>query len=122
MRGGTNTLAIGLAAAAPKVRLRCRIVEAMATYRVMKWREIPAQVQASDDSGATANVPLPTFFQQEIDRIAMREGLIDSDEYLEAWNWSEPSAREGSAQDVAEAVGAELAEAWQRQRQAATET
>ena len=88
----------------------------------MQWREIPAQVQATDDSGATVNVSMPTFFQQEIDRIAMREGLIDSDEYLEAWNWSQPTEREGSAQGVAEAVQAELAEAWDRRRRAATET
>ena len=94
----------------------------VATYRVMSWRDIPAQVQASDGSGTTVNVQLPTYFQQEIDRIAMREGLIDSDEYLDAWAWSEPAEREGSAQAVADAVAAELVEAWERSRQARSET
>lgn len=88
----------------------------MATYRVMRWRGIPAQVQATDGSGLVANVPLPPYFQQEIDRIAMREGIIESDEYLEAWVWSEPTERDGSAQELAAAVQAELVEAWDRER------
>lgn len=92
----------------------------MATYRVMAWREIPAQVQATDESGETVNVPMPAYFQQEIDRIAMREGLIDSDEYLEAWAWSAPTERDGTAQEVADAVQAELAAAWDRQRETGT--
>ena len=50
----------------------------MATYRVMSWRDIPTQVKATDDSGATVSKTMPVFFQQEIDRIAMAEGLIDS--------------------------------------------
>lgn len=88
----------------------------------MAWREIPAQVQATDETGATVNVPLPAYFQQEIDRIAMREGLIDSDEYLDAWEWSAPAEREGSAQDVADAVQRELIAAWQGQRRPGTGT
>ena len=84
----------------------------MATFRVMAWRGIPTQVQASDGPGAPVNVQLPLFFQQEIDRVAMREGLIDSDEYLEGWAWSEPQERDGSATEVAEAVAAQLAEGW----------
>ena len=92
----------------------------MATYRVMTWRGIPAQVQATDGSGVVANVPLPPYFQQEIDRIAMREGIIESDEYLEAWAWSEPAERDGSAQELAVAVQTELVEAWDRERHSGT--
>ena len=55
---------------------------------------------------------LPPFFQQEIDRVAMAEGLADSDEYLEAWGWSDEGSREGSAQAVAEDVAREVGEAW----------
>ena len=86
----------------------------MATFRVMAWRDIPTQVQATDDSDVTVNVQLPTFFQQEIDRVAMRDGHIDSDEYLEGWAWSEPSDRDGTAQEVADAVATEVAERWKR--------
>lgn len=82
----------------------------MATYRVMSWRGIPSQVKVSDDAGAVVSRMLPGSFQQEIDRVAMAEGLIDTDAYLEGWAWSEPAHRDGSAEDVAEAVVAELIE------------
>jgi hypothetical protein len=87
----------------------------MASYRVMSWRGIPSQVKASDDTGATVSQMLPAFFQQEIDRVAMAEDLVGTDEYLEAWAWSDEANREGSAQDVATAVAEEVGEAWRRE-------
>ena len=93
----------------------------MATYRVMTWRDIPAQVQATDDSGETVSRPMPPFFQQEIDRVAMREGIIESDEYLEAWSWSAPAERDGDARDVAEALVNELEQDWRRSKQGGTD-
>ena len=87
----------------------------MASYRVMSWRGIPSQVKASDDSGATVSTMLPEFFMQEIDRVAMADGLAGSDEYLDAWVWSEEMTREGSADDVAAAVVTEVAETWRRE-------
>lgn len=87
----------------------------MATYQVMSWRGIPSQVKVDDDSGATVSKQLPAFFQHEIDRVAMAEGLIDSDAYLEAWTWSERADREGSAEVVAEELAEELAAAWRRE-------
>jgi hypothetical protein len=83
----------------------------MAKYQVMTWRDIPSQVKATDGD-ETARVSLPSFFQQEIDRVAMAEGVIDSDAYLEAWSWSAPEERSGSAQAVAEAVADEVGRAW----------
>lgn len=87
----------------------------MATCRVMSWRGIPSQVKASDDSGATASKQMPAFFQHEIDRVAMAEGLIDSDAYLEAWAWSEEADREGSAEVVVEELVEELGAAWRHE-------
>lgn len=87
----------------------------MATYRVLSWRGIPSQVKASDAAGDSQSRMLPGSFQQQIDRVAMAEGLMDTDAYLEGWDWSEPVERDGSAADVAEAVLAELIE---RQRAA----
>ena len=87
----------------------------MASYRVMSWRGIPSQVKATDDTGATVSRMLPPYFLQEIDRVAMAEGLIDSDEYLESWTWSVEAAREGSAQEVAEAIADEVGAAWRRE-------
>jgi len=86
----------------------------MAKYRVMSWRGIPSQVKATDDSGVTVSRMMPAYFQQQIDRVAMAEGLADSDEYLEAWNWSDEQERDGQAEAVAEAVVAELEEDWRR--------
>lgn len=84
----------------------------MASYRVMSWRGIPSQVKATDDTGATVSRMLPPFFMQEIDRVAMAEGLIDTDEYLESWAWSDEATRDGSAEEVAAAMAVEVAEAW----------
>jgi hypothetical protein len=86
----------------------------MASYRVMSWRGIPSQVKVTADDGAVVTRQLPASFQQEIDRVAMAEGLIDSDAYLEAWTWSEPVEREGGAEEVAETVVEELAKEWRR--------
>ena len=84
----------------------------MAKYQVMSWNGIPSQVKATDDSGSAASRQLPAFFQQEIDRVAMAEGLTGTDDYLEGWAWTDPVERAGSAEDVAEAVAIEVAAAW----------
>jgi len=87
----------------------------MATYQVMSWRGIPSQVKVNDESGSTVRKQLPAFFRQEIDRVAMAEGIIESDAYLEAWAWSDEVAREGTADEVAAALVDELAEEWRRE-------
>lgn len=80
----------------------------MARFRVMSWRDIPSQVKATDDNGATVSKMLPASFQQEIDRVAMAEGLVGTDEYLEAWDWSAEAERDGDAETVATAIVEEL--------------
>ncbi|MEX1295560.1 MAG: virulence factor [Candidatus Limnocylindrales bacterium] len=87
----------------------------MASYRVMTWRGIPSQVKATDETGASVSRMMPPFFLQEIDRVAMAEGLFGSDEYLEAWAWSDQAQRAGSAEAVAKAVADEVGEAWRRE-------
>lgn len=78
----------------------------------MTWKGIPTQVKATGADGAKASRQLPTFFQQEIDRVAMAEGIIESDEYLDAWTWSESQERDGDADAVADAVASEVAAEW----------
>ena len=87
----------------------------MVSYRVMAWHGIPSQVKATDGTGASVSLMLPAFFMQEIDRVAMAEGLVGTDEYLDAWVTSEEATREGSAQEVAAAVAEEAGEAWRRE-------
>jgi hypothetical protein len=65
-------------------------------------------VKAFDDDGSTVSAQLPDWFQQEIDRRAMEQGLIGSDAYLEQWAWGELEERPGSAAEVLDAVVGEL--------------
>ena len=66
----------------------------------MYWKEIPAQLQASDEKG-TVSRPLPARFQEGIDAIAMFDGSQGSDEYLMAWEWGDEVEVKGSAGEIA---------------------
>jgi hypothetical protein len=79
----------------------------VATYRILYWQDIPAQVKA-EDADDEVTLPLAPRFLERIDRVAIERGLTDSDEYLAQWQWSDEQSREGTARDVAAAVKAEL--------------
>jgi len=78
------------------------------SVRVLYWQEIPSLVRATAEDGTQVSRQLPDWFQQEIDRVAMEQGLVGSDAYLEQWHWSEPEERDGAPNDVLDAVEAEL--------------
>ena len=84
----------------------------MARYRVLSWRGIPAQVKARDPGGRTVSVQLPAWFGQEIDRVAMRDGVIGTEAYLSGWDWSAESDRAVDAEEVAGLVAVDLAADW----------
>jgi hypothetical protein len=71
--------------------------------RVLYWQGIPSVVQAGDRKRQ-----LPDWFQQEIDRVAMEQGLAGSDAYLEQWEWRDLGDRDGSPDEALDAVEAEL--------------
>jgi hypothetical protein len=79
----------------------------MALFRVLYWQEVPSQIAASDDADEVT-VLMPPRFMEHIDQLAAKRGLQASDDYLAQWRWSENQERDGAAQDVAEAVRAEL--------------
>lgn len=79
----------------------------MAKYQVLYWREIPAQLKAYEGDRPVSRA-LSERFQVEIDRIAMKEGLVGTDEYLDQWQWSEARERPGTAREVLEEVAEEL--------------
>jgi hypothetical protein len=56
----------------------------LAELTVIYWRDIPAQVTATDGSAAV-RVTLPDRFQEAIDEAAMTAGLVGSDDYLAEW-------------------------------------
>jgi hypothetical protein len=51
---------------------------------------------------------MPARFMERVDRLAMQRGLQGSDDFLAQWHWSDEEERDGTAQEVAEAVMAEL--------------
>ena len=79
----------------------------MATYKILYWQEIPSQIRAEDDDDEI-NLQLGPRFQDRIDAAAVERSLQNGDDYLAQWNWSDERERDGSAQEVAAAVKAEL--------------
>jgi hypothetical protein len=71
--------------------------------QVLYWQDIPSVVRVGD-----AKRQLPEWFQQEIDRVAMEQGLLGSDAYLEQWEWRDFGERDGDAAVAADEVEAEL--------------
>ena len=87
----------------------------MASYQVMFWKHIPSQVKAWDGAGEAKRM-LPDRFQVAIDAFAMKDGSTEMDAYLEGWAWGPVEQREGSAQEVLDAVSAELDASYPRAR------
>jgi hypothetical protein len=77
------------------------------TYKILYWQEVPSQIKAEDERDEVT-VSLGPRFMERIDQLAAQRGLQDADDYLSQWQWSEEQQRPGAAQDVAEAVKAEL--------------
>jgi len=76
--------------------------------RVLYWQDIPSLIRVTAGDGTQLSRQLPDRFQQEIDRVAMAQGLIGSEAYLEQWEWRDSQPREGSLQGVLDAVEGEL--------------
>ena len=75
----------------------------MPRVQVLYWQEVPSVVRVGD-----AKRQLPEWFQQEIDRVAMEQGLAGSDAYLEQWEWRDLGERDGDPASAADAAVAEL--------------
>ena len=74
---------------------------------MIRWKDIPSLVEA-DGAAGPVRVPLSARFQELIDAIAMREGATETEAYLEGWGQDVDAERDGSAEEVAAAVAAEL--------------
>jgi hypothetical protein len=81
----------------------------MTEYQILYWRDIPVQIKLFGGKRPSSH-PLPDRFQTWIDRIAMQEGLIGSDAYLDLWQWSEKQTREGDAEIVLQELLGEIEE------------
>ena len=80
----------------------------MARFQILYWQDVPSLVKAFADDGTPESRQLDAWFQQEIDRRAMAQGLLESGAYLEAWNWGEADERPGMVDEVLDAVEQEL--------------
>jgi Virulence factor len=80
----------------------------VARYQILYWQDVPSIIKAFDDDGATVSRELPEWFQQEIDKRAMVQGLTESDAYLEQWRWGDMQERPGAPSDVLDDVAREL--------------
>jgi hypothetical protein len=76
--------------------------------RVLYWQEIPSLIRVTTDDGTQVSRQLPDWFQQEIDRVAMEQGLVGSDAYLEQFAWRDLDPRDGAPNEVLDAVETEL--------------
>jgi hypothetical protein len=79
----------------------------VARYKILYWQEIPTQIRVEDDFDETT-VMLDDRFMKLVDAQAMKQGLHDTDAFLAAWQWSEEEEREGTADEVATALKAEI--------------
>ena len=80
----------------------------MARYQILYWQDVPSVIKAFADDGAETKRQLPDWYQQEIDKRAMVQGLTGSDEYLEQWRWGDVEERPGTPAEVLDAVEREL--------------
>jgi hypothetical protein len=80
----------------------------VARFQILYWQDVPSVLQAFADDGSAVKRQLPDWFQQEIDRQAMEQGLIGSDAYLEQWHWGEVDERPGTPDEVLDAIEREL--------------
>lgn len=87
---------------------------ALASVRVMYWKEIPVQVQARDAGGMPVSAALDGRFQQGVDAVSMFDGSGGSDDYLLGWEWRDYGEVAGSAADAAALVAARFNEGFPR--------
>ena len=84
------------------------ILAAVTRFQVLYWQDVPSLVRVFADDGSHVSHQLPDWFQQEIDRRTMEQGLVGSDAYLEQWRWGEPEERPEPADDVVATLAREF--------------
>jgi len=74
----------------------------------MYWKDIPCSVRAEEGRRNRVSRKLPDMYMATVDSVAMKEGTVGSDEYQAAFRWSEPEERDGTPEEVADAVVEEI--------------
>ena len=79
----------------------------MARYRIMYWKHIPQSLAVEGD-GRTVKKQLSQKIQDKIDAYAMAEGMTSTSDYAAQYKRGAWVERDGSPEDVAEALLSEL--------------
>jgi metal-dependent amidase/aminoacylase/carboxypeptidase family protein len=79
----------------------------MARYRIFYWKHIPSSIVVEGD-GRTIKKQLSQKIQNKIDAYAMAAGLTSTDDYSAQYRRGEWIEREGTPEEVADALVAEL--------------
>jgi metal-dependent amidase/aminoacylase/carboxypeptidase family protein len=79
----------------------------MARYRIFYWKHIPSSITVEGD-GRTVKKQLSQKIQNAIDAYAMATGLTGAEEYSAQYKRGDWTERDGSPEEVAEALLAEL--------------
>ena len=80
----------------------------MATYKILYWQEVPSQIKADDGDGRNHRCPCRPASWSRSTCSPPSANCSNADDYLAQWKWSEEEERDGSAEEVAAAVIAEL--------------
>jgi hypothetical protein len=88
----------------------------VAQYQILYWKDVPAQVKVFPDGGRPTSRQMPDRFQVEIDRIAMQEGLVGTDDYLNQWHWTAKQERPGNVAELLDELIKELEADWDSRR------
>ena len=79
----------------------------MTRYRIMYWKHIPQSITVEGD-GRTIKKELSQKIQNAIDAYAMAAGLTSTTEYAKEYKRGDWIQRDGSPEEVAEALLSEL--------------
>lgn len=79
----------------------------MAEYQIMYWDDIPYAVRAYEGKKRVSK-QLPAEFEKAIDAASMASGKTTQEDYQKGFRWAERESRDGSAEEVAQAVCDEL--------------
>ena len=79
----------------------------MTRYRIFYWKHIPSSITVEGD-GRTVKKQLSQKIQNAIDAYAMATGITSSEDYSEQYKRGGWIERDGSPEEVAEALLSEL--------------
>lgn len=79
----------------------------MTSYQILYWHGIPVQVRAKDKGGRISK-KLADRFMEAVDRAAMLSKNTGGDAYAAGFVWGERLSREGTAEEVAAQIVAEI--------------